>query len=83
MGENSILSILILLLLFVGLPSLLKRMGQYTGARRDGAGHHEQEQGDLHEEHMPDYPDELLSRHDVERTTRESFTNKPIHPKWF
>lgn len=83
MGENSIVSILILLLLFVGLPALMKRLGQHTSAGKDAESPHEQEREAMHEGNLHDYLDEPPVRHDYDRTTKESFTNKPIHPGWF
>ena len=83
MGENSIVSILILLLLFVGLPSLLKRLGQHTSSDKDAERPHGQEGEAMHEEVVHDYLADPPARQDLECTTKESFSNRPIHPKWF
>jgi hypothetical protein len=79
---NSLLPI-ILLLLFLVLPGLLKRLGQYTAAGKNADRSSEQEHEAMPEERMREYLEEPPLRHDYERTSKESFSNKPIHPKWF
>jgi hypothetical protein len=79
---NSLLPI-ILLLLFLVLPSLLKRLGQYTAAGKNADRSPEQEREVMPEERMREYLEEPPIRNDYERTQKESFSNKPIHPKWF
>jgi hypothetical protein len=79
---NSFLPI-ILLLLFLVLPGLLKRLGQYTAAGKDAHRPPEQEREAMHEERMREYLEEPPISTDYERTQKESFSNKPIHPKWF
>jgi hypothetical protein len=79
---NSLLPI-ILLFLFLVLPALLKRLGQYTAAGKDVNRPSEQEREATPEERMHEYLEEPTIRHDYERTSKESFSNKPIHPKWF
>ncbi|HVN71635.1 MAG TPA: hypothetical protein VMU10_06420 [Desulfomonilia bacterium] len=82
MGENSIVSILILLILFIGIPSLLKRLGQYTYTNRNTGRAPDQEKETLPDEHMPEYPEDPLVRNDYQRLSRDP-SNKPITPKWF
>ncbi len=79
---NSLLPI-ILLLLFLVLPALLKRLGQYTAAGKDANKPPEQDREAQPEERMHDYFEEPPIGHDYERTQKETFSNKPIHPKWF
>jgi hypothetical protein len=79
---NSLLPI-ILLLLFLVLPALLKRLGQYTAAGKDANRPPEQEREATPEERMREYLEEPPIRNDYERTSKESFSNKPINPKWF
>ncbi len=83
MGENSIVSILILLLLFIGLPALLKRLGQHTSAGKDAESPHEQEREAMHEDNLHEYRGGSPCRHRYDRATKQSLTNKPIHPGWF
>ena len=79
---NSLLPI-ILLLLFLVLPGLLKRLGQYTAAGKDAHKPSEQEREAMPEERMREYFEEPPMRNDSDRSRKESFSNKPIHPKWF
>jgi len=79
---NSLLPI-ILLLLFLVLPGLLKRLGQYTAAGKDAHRPSEQEREDMPEERMREYLEEPPMRNDYDHSRKESFSNKPIHPKWF
>jgi hypothetical protein len=79
---NSFLPI-ILLLLFLVLPALLKRLGQYTAAGKDAGRPPEQGREAMLEERMHEYLEEPPIGHDYERTQKETFSNKPIHPKWF
>ncbi|HOO91537.1 MAG TPA: hypothetical protein PLA74_11995 [Syntrophales bacterium] len=83
MGDNSFTSILILLVLFIILPSVLKFIGQYTLGSRNASGretgrevHDEvQEHGNIPEEYPPeDHPDFYHS---------QQVDNRPITPKWF
>lgn len=83
MGEQSILSILILLALFIVVPYIMKVLGQHSAAGRD-AGRPVGEQRDtLHPENMNEYIDELSGRHDHETHDYNTQSGKPIHPKWF
>jgi hypothetical protein len=79
---NSFLPI-ILLLLFLVLPALLKRLGQYTAAGKDAQRPSEQTREAMPEERMHDYFEEPSIGDTYERTQKETFSNKPIHPKWF
>ena len=79
---NALLPI-ILLLLFLVLPGLLKRLGQYTAAGKDAHRPSEQEREAMPEERMREYLEEPPMRNDYDRSRKESFSNKPIHPKWF
>jgi hypothetical protein len=79
---NSLLPI-ILLLLFIVLPAVLKRLGQYTAAGKNTDRPSAREQETLPEERMREYLEDSPVRHDYELTKKESFSNKPIHPKWF
>lgn len=79
---NSFLPI-ILLLLFLVLPALLKRLGQYTAAGKNADRPPEQEREAMTEERMHEYLEGPPIRKDYERINKESFSNKPIHPKWF
>ena len=64
-------------------PRLLKRLGQYTAAGKDADRPPEQEREAMPEERMHEYFEEPPIGHDYERTQKETFSNKPIHPKWF
>jgi hypothetical protein len=79
---NSFLPI-VLLVLFLVLPALLKRLGQYTAAGKNADRPSEQEREVMPEERLHEYLEEPSIRNDYERTGKESFSNKPIHPKWF
>ena len=74
---------IILLLLFLVLPALLKRLGQYTAAGKDAHRPSEQEREAMPEERMREYLEEPPIMHDYKSAQKESFSNKPIHPKWF
>ncbi|HOO45373.1 MAG TPA: hypothetical protein PLM29_04020 [Deltaproteobacteria bacterium] len=83
MGDNSFTSILILLVLFIILPSVLKFIGQYTlgsknaSGERPGSEMHDEvrEQGEMMEEHPSENHPDLQYRQPVD--------NRPINPKWF
>jgi len=79
---NSFLPI-ILLFIFLVLPALLKRLGQYTAAGKEADRPSEQDQEAMPEERMREYFKEPPIGHDYEHTQKDAFSNKPIHPKWF
>lgn len=79
---NSFIPI-ILLLLFLVLPALLKRLGHYTAAGKNADRPPEQEREAMTEERMHEYLEGPPIRKDYEHINKESFSNKPIHPKWF
>jgi len=83
MWDNSFTSIIILLILFIVLPSVLKFIGQYTLASKNAA-----DKGNGHE--MDDtVPDNTGSMEEYPSESPENFhyrqpiSNRPIHPKWF
>jgi hypothetical protein len=83
MGENSFTSILILLVLFIVIPSVLKFLGQYTMSSKNADRKPMQEPGVPPEEGMHESLDAPSPHHDYETIKEESFSNKPIKPKWF
>jgi hypothetical protein len=83
MGENSIVSILILLVLFIGLPALLRRLGQYTAASKPPLREEERPKDSVHPDPIREYLEEPPMRDDYVQPGKDSFTNKPITPKWF
>jgi hypothetical protein len=83
MGENSFTSILILLVLFIVIPSVLKFLGQYTMSSKNIDKKRMQEPEILSEDGMHEYPGEASPQHDNETLQKEPVSNKPIKPKWF
>jgi hypothetical protein len=79
MGENSFTSILILLVLFIVIPSVLKFLGQYTMSSKNMDKKRMQEP----EDGMLEYPGDASPQHDNETLQKEPVSNKPIKPKWF
>ncbi|MBN2298414.1 MAG: hypothetical protein JXM72_07460 [Deltaproteobacteria bacterium] len=83
MRDNSFTSILILLVLFIILPSVLKFIGQYTLRSKNTAGKDArtemadgvQDQGET----MEEYP----SGNHALFHDRQPVDNRPITPKWF
>lgn len=84
MGKDSLTSLLILLVLFIVLPSALKLLGQFTMSSKnpDRKGPPEPEVR-LPEEDGYEYPAEPSIHHDYERLQKDTFSNRPIHPRWF
>lgn len=83
MGDSSFTSILILLVLFIILPSVLKFIGQYTlgskNAPREKPLQETDEKVQDQAETMEDYHlKDLSDFHD-----RQQVDNRPITPKWF
>ena len=81
--NSSLISMLILLALFIGIPALLKRLGQYTQSSRNAPGPHEEDKAGLPQGPPHDEEEGPLFRHAAEKPDRGSSSNKPIHPKWF
>jgi hypothetical protein len=74
---------LILLFLFLVLPGLLKRLGQYSTAGKNAQKPPSQERETLPEERMHEYLEDTPVRNNYELTKKETSSNKPITPKWF
>ena len=84
MGDNSIVSILILLVLFIVLPSVMKFIGQRTMKGKPAGNEEPQNNHVGQEERLQDYLPLQHPRDDINTPTRyTSSSNKPIHPKWF
>ena len=83
MGEDSFTSILILLVLFIVIPSVLKFLGQYTMSSKNADRKPMQEPEVPPEEGMHERLDVPSPHHDYETLKEETFSNKPIKPKWF
>jgi hypothetical protein len=87
MGENSpFLSILILLIIFVVLPSALKFLGQYSignkGADRRRLPDDTEAPPEEKMQEYQEYLGEAPSQHDFDKG-KPQISNKPITPKWF
>jgi hypothetical protein len=82
MGENSFTSILILLVLFIVIPSVLKFLGQYTMSSKTGRKPM-QEHELPPEEGMHESLDAPSRPRNYETLHEDAFSNKPIKPKWF
>jgi len=79
MGEkNSIVSLIILLLIFFVAPTILKLLGQHTLKNKQDLHHDEEENITAEEDEGEDLwqePTEMFPISDI--------SNKPIKPKWF
>lgn len=84
MDKNSLVSLLILFVMFFVLPSLMKRFGKYTLSTRD-------QQKDDHggiglppaEEAPPEHREEGRWGMTGRENTPTVVSDEPIHPKWF
>jgi hypothetical protein len=81
--NSSLISMIILLLLFIGIPALLKRLGQFTQSSRNAPEPHEEDRDGLPQPPLHHEGEGPLFRHDAEPPGRGSPSNRPIHPKWF
>ncbi|MCD6571633.1 MAG: hypothetical protein J7L53_13110 [Deltaproteobacteria bacterium] len=78
MGEkNSIISLIILLIIFFVVPSLLKLLGQHTLKNKQTL-HQDEEEITIEEAE-----DEDLSQKTIDISYPSDISNKPIKPKWF
>lgn len=84
MGDNSFTSILLLLILFIVLPSVLKFVGQYT-MKNKTAGQQEPQGGPAeHEEPLHDHIPQHPFTDDMKISPSHPHGSyKPIKPKWF
>ncbi|HDP25566.1 MAG TPA: hypothetical protein ENN34_08990 [Deltaproteobacteria bacterium] len=83
MGDNSIVSILILLVLFIILPSVMKFIGQRS-MKGKAASTEEPHQDHARPEEAPqDYLPHPPQRDDMTLSRHSTSSYKPIHPKWF
>lgn len=84
MGDNSFTSILILLVLFIVLPSVLKFIGQYTlGSKNADKKPDESEPADTGTD-LTEYMEEHHQvRRGFEDHDRTPVSKKPINPRWF
>ncbi|MEA3222955.1 MAG: hypothetical protein U9P49_07305 [Thermodesulfobacteriota bacterium] len=79
MGEkNSIVSLIILLLIFFVAPTILKLLGQHSLKHKQGL-HHDEEENIITEGDE----DEDLWQEPTEMSPISDISNKPIKPKWF
>jgi uncharacterized membrane protein YhiD involved in acid resistance len=83
MGDNSFTSILILLILFIVLPSVLKFIGQYTLKSKNSE--RETEKNDMAEtdRDMTEYLEDRHYRRDFNHHDKTPVPDKPIKPRWF
>ena len=83
MGDKSFTSLLILVVLFIVLPSVLKFIGQYTlGSKNAGKNPDESEPADTGTELM-EYGEEQQDRGRFGHHDLTPVSNKPINPRWF
>lgn len=83
MNDGSFTSMLILLALFIILPSVLKLIGKFTaGGRNVDAKSDEGEMPGM-EQGAEHYPGDTSYRADAEYHDRTPVSNKPIRPRWF
>ena len=84
MGDSSFTSILILLVLFIVLPSVLKLIGQYTlGSKNADKGAEGSEPAGSETDLTPPYMEEPRYRRGMEPHDETPVSKKPINPKWF
>ena len=83
MGDNSFTSILILLAMFIVLPTVLKFIGQYTlGSKNTDNKPDESEPADTGSD-LTEYREDQQHREDFDDHVRTPVSQKPIKPKWF
>lgn len=83
MGNSSFTSLLILLVLFIVLPSVLKFLGQYTlGSKNADRKHEESEPEDIQTD-LTEHMEKPHYRRDLENHDETPVSKEPIKPKWF
>jgi hypothetical protein len=83
--NGSFLSIIILLVLFVVLPSLMKLLGQYTLSSK-GLERKPQQQDEEElppEEKIREYMEGTQAKRTYDSMDKPAISNKPITPRWF
>lgn len=85
MGDSSFISILILLVLFIVLPSVLKFVGQYTLNNKNAGKGRNQDQTEPpdREADLTEYGEEPYRKKDLGSDDTQFDSAKPINPKWF
>ncbi len=84
MGDNSFTSILILLALFIVLPTVLKFIGQYTLGSKNGDNKPDENEPTHTRPDMTEYREEEHPfREDFDDHVRTPVSKKPIKPRWF
>jgi hypothetical protein len=79
---NSFIPIILILFFFI-IPYVLKNLGRYTSSGKYTDRPAEKPRDSMHPETMHDYIEEPPVGRDYENFSKESFSNKPITPKWF
>ena len=83
MKDDSLYSLIILLVLFFVLPSVLKLLGRYTMRSKNVPRREEESQEyPISGEGQAPYQEHFPASHDAEMSG-QSVPNEPIHPKWF
>jgi hypothetical protein len=83
MGDNSFTSILILLILFIVLPSVLKFIGQYTLKSKYPEKENEKNEMVETDRDMTEYSEERGYRRNFNHHDKIQVSSKPIKPRWF
>jgi len=81
MQDGSFLSLIILLVLFIVLPSVMKLLGRYT-LNSKAADRAEQEK-DRPGQEIHEYLEGLPTGQDRSNVEKPHISNEPITPKWF
>ena len=83
MGNHSFTSILILLVLFIVLPTVLKFIGKYTLGSKNADKHHDEGEPADTGTDLAEYMEEHPSTSGFNHHDSLPVANKPINPRWF
>jgi len=83
MGDSSFTSILILLVLFIILPSVLKFIGQYTLGSKNASREKTVQETDEKVQDQAEIMEDYHLKNHSDFHDRQPVDNRPITPKWF
>jgi hypothetical protein len=81
MQDNSFLSLIILLVLFLVLPTVMKLLGRRTLGSREADRAEQDRDTPGHE--VCEYLEGMPPGRDQEKVVKPHISNEPITPKWF
>ena len=82
-NNGSFLSIIILLVMFVVLPSVMKLLGQYSLSSKGVERKQQQDEEMSPEEKIREYMEGPPTQRSNDSMDKPAISNKPITPRWF